>query len=302
MCIVRGPRPTTNFYFLDKRISEDSRLSWAARGLLIYLLGKPDNWKVSVTHLVNETAEANTPAGRDAVYSLLKQLKEVGYIIMHRQALGDGKFGPVKYEVRELPRPDYPDAELGECVEDQPETDKPLPANPTQTNNDSNQEMRESKTDDVSSAMKTKMGKREKKPKPEPAEGFDAFWSAYPRKVGKDIALKAYGTALRGRPKTKTSPATPASSPEEIMTGLSLWTQIWEIRQTGLEFIPHASTWLNQRRFTDNLRGEIENARRGNNRQTSYTGSDRIESGFSALMAVADEIRERDSGAGLAGA
>ncbi|RQY86714.1 hypothetical protein [Burkholderia stagnalis] len=33
--IIRAPRPTSAFYILDRRISEDRRLSWAARGLLI---------------------------------------------------------------------------------------------------------------------------------------------------------------------------------------------------------------------------------------------------------------------------
>ena len=35
MSVVRGPRPESNWYALDKRISEDTRLTWAARGLLV---------------------------------------------------------------------------------------------------------------------------------------------------------------------------------------------------------------------------------------------------------------------------
>lgn len=53
MNIRRAPRPKSNFYLLDKRISEDRRLSWAARGLLIPLLGKPDNL-VSIQELTAE--------------------------------------------------------------------------------------------------------------------------------------------------------------------------------------------------------------------------------------------------------
>lgn len=38
MSIIRGPRPESNWYALDKRIIEDTRLTWAARGLLVFLL------------------------------------------------------------------------------------------------------------------------------------------------------------------------------------------------------------------------------------------------------------------------
>lgn len=69
--ITRAPRPQNNFYLLDKAISEDKRLGWAARGLLVFLLGKPDHWQVSPAALVNETAEANRSTGRDGVYAAL---------------------------------------------------------------------------------------------------------------------------------------------------------------------------------------------------------------------------------------
>jgi hypothetical protein len=52
MAIIRGSRPDKNFYILDKTISEDKRLSWGARGLLVYLLGKPDHWRVSTAALI----------------------------------------------------------------------------------------------------------------------------------------------------------------------------------------------------------------------------------------------------------
>lgn len=80
MSIIRAPRPEANFYMLNKSISEDGRLSWAARGLLVFLLGKPDHWAVSVTHLRNETAKSSKPTGRDGVYGLLQELIAAGYV------------------------------------------------------------------------------------------------------------------------------------------------------------------------------------------------------------------------------
>lgn len=127
MSIIRGPRPESNWYQLDKRISEDARLSWAARGLLVYLLGKPDNWRVSVEHLRKQTEGARIRSGRDAVYALLSELKGAGYIETRQQHRG-GRLGPVDYVVRELP--DNPEAVQLPAQQD---TVRQEAANPTLT-------------------------------------------------------------------------------------------------------------------------------------------------------------------------
>lgn len=90
MSIIRAPRPTEKFYILDKRISEDKRLSWAARGLLVYLLGKPDKREVSVASLVIETKDAGTPMPGDVVYSLILELESAGYL-QRRAGQGEGE-------------------------------------------------------------------------------------------------------------------------------------------------------------------------------------------------------------------
>lgn len=105
MSIIRAPRKTENFYILDKRISEDRRLTWAARGLLIYLLGKPDNWCVSVQALVNETHDARINTRRDAIWALLKELIETGYCVRTQSRKPDGTLGEMDYAVSETPEP-----------------------------------------------------------------------------------------------------------------------------------------------------------------------------------------------------
>lgn len=87
--ITRAPRPNSNFYILDKRISEDASLSWASRGLLVYLLGKPDHWQVSVQALINETSASSHPLGRDGVRGLITELMSVGYV-QRTAARGEG--------------------------------------------------------------------------------------------------------------------------------------------------------------------------------------------------------------------
>ena len=142
MSIVRAPRPKGNFYILDKRISEDSNLSWGARGMLIFLLGKPDNWRVSIQNLVNETSKSKKKSGRDAVYAYLAELREAGYISLYQNRSESGSFGETDYLVHEHsepltanpdaavpPHPDLPYTALPDAVI--PDTGEPNTANTT---------------------------------------------------------------------------------------------------------------------------------------------------------------------------
>lgn len=124
MSIIRAPRPEGNFYLLNKTISEDRRLSWAARGVLVFLLGKPDHWQISVAHLRGETAATVRPTGRDGVYGLLQELISTGYVRRRQDRSDSGVLGAINYLVSESPLPEepYPAA---------PETAQPYTANPT---------------------------------------------------------------------------------------------------------------------------------------------------------------------------
>lgn len=130
--IVRAPRPEGNFYILDKRISEDRRLSWAARGLLVYLLGKPDYWQVSPAALVAETAGSAKATGRDGIYSLLNELIEAGYMTRQQARSADGSMGPIRYTVSEQPHEESP-------VPGEPHPAEPYPVEPTQVSIDTKQ-------------------------------------------------------------------------------------------------------------------------------------------------------------------
>lgn len=134
--ITRAPRPQNNFYLLDKAISEDKRLGWAARGMLVFLLGKPDHWQVSPAALVNETAEANRSTGRDGVYAALNELKAVGYLTVVAGRGGDGSFASTDYVIHECPVVSQPHTDFPDTAHAPhpglPDTGLPDTANPTQ--------------------------------------------------------------------------------------------------------------------------------------------------------------------------
>lgn len=149
MSIVRAARKT-QFYVLPTATIEDDRLSWEARGMLVYLLQKPDNWNANVKHLIAQTKDClGKSSGRDKVYAVLKELRMAGYVYSAFKRVG-GEFKGVIYEVSEEPDleagaayiasleagPEQPFTDLPEAVEpdspypDSPETVPPGTAEP----------------------------------------------------------------------------------------------------------------------------------------------------------------------------
>lgn len=105
--IIRIQKKQRNFVILDKGFLNDDRLSFKAKGILAYLLSKPDGWKVIVKDLVNHAKD-----GRKSVYSGLRELKECGYY----------KKIPVRDETGG--RIDHWESIVFECPEENPEDPK----------------------------------------------------------------------------------------------------------------------------------------------------------------------------------
>lgn len=76
--------------------------------------------------------------------------------------------------------------------------------------------------------------------------GFDDFWSAYPRKTSKAEAVKAFAKL---KPDAELLATMLASLKEQAKS--PAWTK------DGGQFIPHASTWLNGRRWEDEVRVSV---------------------------------------------
>lgn len=77
--------------------------------------------------------------------------------------------------------------------------------------------------------------------KPTPTvDGFDSFWSAYPRKVAKAEAQKSFNKI---RPDAETL--------TQMLASLARSRQSTDWLKDNGQFIPFPSTWLNQRRWED---------------------------------------------------
>lgn len=73
------------------------------------------------------------------------------------------------------------------------------------------------------------------------AEAFDEFWKEYPRKVCKFMARKSF---MKIKPWSQ-------DQCDAIFYGLEKWANCWRDNDIEMDYIPHASTWLNQRRWED---------------------------------------------------
>jgi hypothetical protein len=69
---------------------------------------------------------------------------------------------------------------------------------------------------------------------------FDEFWKAYPRKIAKADARKAWEQTEKFRPKT-----------EEVLKAVETAKKTEDWRKDGGKFIPYPATWLRGERWED---------------------------------------------------
>ncbi len=120
--IFRSPH-RERYTVIDNRILENASLSWAARGVLAYLLSRPDDWRVMVKEL-----QRRSELSRDGVYTLLRELKTAGYLHFKRQRAPGGLISKGVYVITEEPQSLHP-ASPEEVTPNQarPDTVKPRP-------------------------------------------------------------------------------------------------------------------------------------------------------------------------------
>ncbi|WP_036605308.1 helix-turn-helix domain-containing protein [Paenibacillus assamensis] len=137
--VFKAEKRTNPYVMVDKYILSDDRLSWKAKGLLIYLLSKPEGWQVYESDLIKRSKD-----GRDSVRAGIKELISCGYL-MRRQIRENGSFGRMEYIAYEQPI----ELEMTEITEDgfsvhgdnHPQTENPSAGNtstenPLLSNND----------------------------------------------------------------------------------------------------------------------------------------------------------------------
>lgn len=230
MAVIRVEK-SENYTVMSNYHLDDQRLTLKAVGLLSKILRLPDDWDYTVSGLSRICRE-----GRDAIRTALEELEEAGYIERRQTHDGGGQFGGNEYVVHETPLwqttpplPDFPSTV-------NPSTEKPLTENPTQPNTYI------PSTYTPIPPKAPRKGRKEAKKAPDwKPDRFAAFWGSYPRGESKQAAIAAWDK-LR--------------ADDELLDAMAralkrqMQTEEWR-RGVG---IPYASTWLNQRRWEDEMR------------------------------------------------
>lgn len=116
---------------VTNRLARDTRLSYEARGLMLYLLSHNNSWKIRIADIMKQGG-----IGRDKARAILRELATFGYITRPKNGL-DGKFD---WEIKVY---EDPTENVQTPVEPSPENpsmvESPSPENPPLRNNKENE-------------------------------------------------------------------------------------------------------------------------------------------------------------------
>lgn len=183
--------------------------------------------------------------GRDSIRSAVLELEKFGYII-RRRLRDKGQLAGAEWE-------------LCDPFDDSPITENPTQENPTQEN------------PTVKNTNIKKINILEDQYKEiSIQDNFELFWKMYPRKTGKGLAKTAYLKAIQKIDYQK--------------LWLSCKNYAEDPHLPEPQFIPHASTWLNQERWLD---GPLPI------RNQNKTSSDNAKNILQIAMSLGEDIPER---------
>lgn len=188
----------------------DKRLSLKARGILAQLMTHREGWSITLNSLSRDNE-----VGIDAIRTGVNELIQVGYLIRGERERDDkGHLGDYEYSLW---------AQQTIPGSDEPASDEPTSGNPT-----------------TKKTIPTEDHHQETPPTPSADDdAFEALWTAWPRKAGKQAALRCW-RRLTNAKKNEVIPLLVAHANAHR-------------QHTPPQFIPHLSTILGQERWDDPL-------------------------------------------------
>lgn len=209
---------------LNNGIFRDENLSAKSLGILAKMLSLPDNWEFSETGLCSIFKKD----GRDSIRSGLKELEENGYLVRSRVRDESGKLTSAEW-----------------IVSDQPMLENPMLENPMLENRTQYNTKEFITQEFITKDIPPISPKGEK----DCSDLFNQFWTAYPKHIAKQSAVKAFEKL---KPDEKLL--------EAMLKAIARQKESKQWEKDGGVFIPYPATWLNQRRWEDELpQGETDN-------------------------------------------
>ena len=235
-------RRKNGFTQISNTMLEDDKLSWRAKGLLCYMLSRPDNWKINKTDLYRRATE-----GRDALDGAIKELKDMDYLHIYRITGENGQIEGWVWEYDETPfKPEVLKnqitdklQETGEVLQVSRNQENPYYGKPVLRDSSIYNNTDFNNTDLNNTESKELKTNKSNSPKVE--QEFEELWKLYPRKIGKKKAFDSFKKAR----KVKKVPY------ETIQNGLYRYLRYIEQQDMDEQFIQHGSTFFNQEKWQD---------------------------------------------------
>ena len=218
--VSQGPRPEDKFTLISNQFMRDTTLPPRAKAVYLYMRSHADGWELNTSSI----AEA-LGMDRKTAQAAVNDLIDSGYLDRRQKRGSDGRMVTVEYTIFAESQSVAQKTDSGNGVGKNSSTGGEKFPNSwgkngphKKTNKKTNKEDYHARDDDG---------------------GFDEWWEACPKKVGKGAARKAYQKAVK-----KADPAT-------LLDGIRAASMIWSRDKTEKRYIPNPATWLNQERWED---------------------------------------------------
>lgn len=216
--IIKGRRE--GFTVIYNSVLKDEQLSLKTIGLFAVMSSFPETWAYNISGLA-----ARCRVGRDTIRGCLRELEAAGYLLREQEHDAYGRFGGTTFVLQERkPTQMPPSTEKPSTVK--PTTAKPLTENRTQVKKQVSQETRSTPST----------------PRGESDTLFERFWAAYPKKMGKQAARRAWDRLSPGLDLCR-----------EMAAALARQKASRDWTREGGRYIPYPATWINGRRWEDEI-------------------------------------------------
>lgn len=271
----------------------DERLSANALSVLVYVMSKPDDWKVMVSDLRRRFS-----IGRNKCYSIISELCSLGYMQRVQERLENGAFQGCLLQTSDKPifintDNKQQDPEIQEVASNiSPHTGNRDTGNRDTGNQEAalyiqNKDLLQKKE---TTQTHTRVRAREF------LNEFEQFWSISPKKVDKQKSLQIFNKLL----------SEDYGNFEKIMAARRAQNVVIEFYGTEQRFIKGPDSWLRNRRFEDEvLTQEQLHEQRNRSIQAEASSPSRmskadLQFNINAQFREQSERRERDLRAKLA--
>lgn len=211
---INKSKLTEKFSTVPNALIQNFVVSLEARGLLVYLLSLPPDWKLNIKDLSKKNN-----LGENKIRKLVNELIETKYIVRVQDRVKNGTFKSFDYFIY-----DTPQTQQIRPVDDLPQVDIPQVDNPLVDIGDTYKE------NNIQSKHNTKETY---------TDAFEEFWKVCKRKQGKDRTYKKYQEII----KTVDSAI--------LIKKMKQYNEEKEECKTEIQYYKNPYTWLHQKGWED---------------------------------------------------